>query len=211
LGQLISLGPRRVARAAAGAPPARPRATFYFDLASPWTYLAAERVDRRVGGVLWRPASAEVLGRGPRAAGREPARRAAERRAADLRMPLVWPENGPGRTRAAMRVATLAVERDRAAAFVLAAGRLAFCGGYDLDEPEILAEAAAAAGLGLDEALSAAADVRRDAPPEAAALSLLRRGADELPALVVGRALYCGERRLEAAAAAAPPVAGVGG
>jgi 2-hydroxychromene-2-carboxylate isomerase len=205
LGQLISLAQRRVARAAADAPRGRPRATFLFDLASPWTYLAAERVDRRFGGVHWRPAMAEALGRGPRAVGSssEAAREAVERRAAELRMPLVWPEAGPGPAPAAMRVATLAAERERAAAFVLAAGRLTFCGGYDIEEPEILAEAAAAAGLGLDECLRAAADVRRDAPLEQAALGLLRRGADQLPALVIGRAVHCGEGGLEAAAAAA--------
>ena len=63
---------------------------------------------------------------------------------------------------AAMRVAAMASERGMAAPFVLAAGRLAFCGGYDLDDPEVIAEAAAAAALALDEALVAAAQIRRD-------------------------------------------------
>ena len=77
-------------------------------------------------------------------------------------MPLVWPEAQPVPGRSAMRVAALAVERGRAAEFVLAASRLAFCGGYDVDDPEILAEAAAAADLGLDECLHAAGELRRD-------------------------------------------------
>jgi len=108
---------------------------------------------------------------------------------------------------AAMRVAAMASERGMAAPFVLAAGRLAFCGGYDLDDPEVIAEAAAAAALALDEALVAAAQIRRDGPMERAAMRLLRRGADELPAAVVGRRLFAGEGRLAeaAAAAAAPP------
>ena len=38
----------------------------------------------------------------------------------------------------------------------LAIGRLSFCGGFDVDDPEILAEAAAAAGLDLDACLLAA-------------------------------------------------------
>ena len=57
-----------------------------------------------------------------------------------------------------MRVAAYAAEHDRGAAFTLAACRLAFCGGFDLEDPEVLAEAAAAAGLGLEESLRAAGD-----------------------------------------------------
>ena len=158
MGIVISLADHRPERrGSAGG--ARPRVTFAFDLASPWTYLAAERVDRLFVGVNWRPAYADVLPdplavadpSGP--AGRDAAERAAaERRAGELRLPLVWPDRAPD-GRQAMRVAALAAEQDRAAPFVLAAGRLAFCGGYDLDDPETIAEAAAAAGLGLDDTL----------------------------------------------------------
>jgi 2-hydroxychromene-2-carboxylate isomerase len=102
-----------------------------------------------------------------------------------------------------MRAASLAAERGRAAPFVLAASRLAFCGGYDVDDPEILAEAAGAAGLTLDETFAAAADTRRDGPMERAALALHARGAQELPAIAVDRLLFAGERRLPEAAAAA--------
>ena len=117
----------------------------------------------------WRPATGDALAGGrtapdPRDAA---ARAAAERRAAALRLPLVWPERWPGSGSGAMRVAALAAERGRAAPFVLAAGRLAFCGGYDLDDPEVLAEAAAAAGLALDDALRAAGDCAATARMEA--------------------------------------------
>ena len=117
-------------------------------------------------------------------------------------MPLVWPDSWPT-GRSAIRVTSLAAERGRAAPFVLAASRLAFCGGYDLDDPEALAEAAAAAGLGLEEALQAAGDVRRDGPLERAGLRLLAQGAQTLPVFVVGHALFCGERRLGEALAMA--------
>ena len=78
----------------------------------------------------------------------ERVRDAAEERAAALRLPLVWPERFPtaGARRDARRRPTRP-SRAAARAFVLAAARLAFCGGFDLDDPEILAEAAAAAGL----------------------------------------------------------------
>jgi 2-hydroxychromene-2-carboxylate isomerase len=198
MGELISLAERRAARAEAHAPPARPRVSFFFDLASPWTYLAAERVDRRFAEVRWQPAVGEAL---PGARDVAAQRRAAEERAAELQLPLVWPEQQAA-ARSAMRVAALAADRGRGAEFVLAASRLAFCGGYDVDDPEILAEAAAAADLGLDECLRAAGELRRDGPMERAALRLLAQGADELPVLIVGRTLFCGEHRLPEAAAA---------
>jgi 2-hydroxychromene-2-carboxylate isomerase len=88
---------------------------------------------------------------------------------------------------------------------VLAAGRLAFCGGFDLDDPEILAEAAAASGIRLDECLRAAGDTRRDGAMEAAGRRLLAAGADRLPALRIGRSLFWGEQRVAAAAAAVGP------
>ena len=47
MGDVISLDQRRSARlAVAERRPARMKVTFFFDLASPFTYLAAERVDR---------------------------------------------------------------------------------------------------------------------------------------------------------------------
>jgi 2-hydroxychromene-2-carboxylate isomerase len=130
-------------------------------------------------------------------------RRAAEERAAALRLPLVWPERFPSEVSAAMRVAALAAEGGRGAAFVLAATRLAFCGGFDLDDPEILAEAAAAAGVVLDDCLGAARDEGRDGEIERAGRVLLAAGADRLPALRIGRALYWGERRVGEALVAA--------
>jgi 2-hydroxychromene-2-carboxylate isomerase len=211
LGELISLAARRAARAGTGTPPVRPRVSFYFDLLSPWTYLAAERVERQFVGVRWRPVVPDVLA--PEESD-EDARRVVELRAEQLRMPLVWPDTWPSTGRSAMRIASLAAERGRAAPFVLAASRLAFCGGYDLDDPEALAEAAAAAGLGLEESLKAAGDLRRDGALERAGLRLLAQGADDLPVFVVGHVLFCGERRLGEAAAmadgrgltAAPPL-----
>jgi 2-hydroxychromene-2-carboxylate isomerase len=191
--------------------PARPVA-FHFDLASPFTYLAAERVERLFSGVAWRPAFADALHGGDPWPDADAWGRAAERaeaRAQELGMPISWPEGGPPRGRAAMRTAAYAAEIGRAPAFVLAASRLAFCGGYDLDDPEVLAEAAAAAGLGLEDSLRAARDVARDGDMERAGLALLARGADGLPATRVGRVLFCGEERLSeallASQAASPP------
>jgi 2-hydroxychromene-2-carboxylate isomerase len=207
MGEVIRLAERRQARHER--PRRRPtllRAEFLFDLACPFTYLAAERVERAFDDVTWTAASSTALRRGS-LADDEPAlaavRLAAEERAAAVRLPLIWPEKWPADMPAAMRVAAHAAETGRGAAFVLAAGRLAFCGGFDLDDPEILAEAAAAAGLGLDACLHAAGDRRRDGAIEAAGRRLLAAGADRVPALRIGRALYWGETQVAEAAAAA--------
>ncbi len=179
--------------------------TFAFDLASPYTYLAVERVERAFGGLVWKPVLADVLELPPL----DP--RHAEDRPAALGLPLDWPEAGassPARVRPAMRIASLAAEQGRAAPFVLAASRLAFCGGFELDHPEVLAEAAAAAGLGLEECLQAAGDASRDERMEEAARKLAASGARRLPATRVGRLLFDGEDRLgEALVAAQAPAA----
>jgi len=178
---------------------ALPRATLYFDLSSPYTYLAAERAERMFAGLDWQPACTAALHGSERS---EDTMRAASHRAALLGLPLMWPDGYPRPPRGAMRVASLAAELGCGAAFVLAASRLAFCGGFDIDEPDILAEAAAAAGIGLGETMAAAGDLGRDGAIEQAGLSLLAAGALRLPAMRVGRLLFCGEERLHEAAAA---------
>jgi 2-hydroxychromene-2-carboxylate isomerase len=207
MGDVINLAERRDARRSRGAPVRVPRrAEFFFDLSSPFTYLAAERVDRAFEDVAWTPASAAALQQGRQdgdGAGLDRLRAVAEERAAVLHLPLSWPERFPADVPAAMRVAALASQAGRGAAFILAAARLAFCGGFDLEDPEILAEAAAAANIVLDECLAAARDGGRDGAIEAAGRRLLAAGADRLPALRVGRALYWGEDRLSDAALAA--------
>jgi 2-hydroxychromene-2-carboxylate isomerase len=177
------------------------RPALYFDLASPYTYLAAERAERLFAGLRWLPASSERLGSGATIDDGERLRVA--QRAAAMGLPIVWPVGPPVRVVGAMRVAALASDSRRSAAFVLAATRLLFCGGFDIDEPEILAEAAAAAGIDLAAMLHAAGDARRDLAIAQAGRRLEAAGADRLPVLSVGRRLFCGEHRLSEAAVAA--------
>jgi 2-hydroxychromene-2-carboxylate isomerase len=169
------------------------RMTLYFDLASPYTYLVAERIERRVADATWRPA---LLRASLRHADEVLA--AAQTRAQALRMPLVWPERFPSRVPSAMRVATYANEHALGPRFAIAAGRLAFCGGFDLEDPDILAEAAAAAGLDVDAALLAARDPRRDHQIEMAGRAVGHAGGTTLPALEHERRIYCGEARITA-------------
>lgn len=208
MGTLISLDAhRRVpVRADARSAETRPApvvgapVTFSFDLALPQTYLAAERVERSFADVVWQPAYATAVweGRVPfeQLAGE------AEERARALGEPLIWPEPCPSEVRPAMRAAALACELGLGARFVLAAGRLAFCGGFNLGDPEVLAEAAAAAGVPLETCLNAAGDIRRDASIDAAGRRLREMGATALPALQVGHRMFGGEARLPEAMAA---------
>ncbi len=143
---------------------------------------------------MWRPVA-------PAATPGAVDRHAVERRARELRMPLVWPER-VGSARGALRVAALAAAQGCAGAFVVAAGRLVFCGGYDISDPEIMIEAAAVAGLDLDETLRAARDRAWDEPLDRVAGQLAACRADGLPALSVGGRLFCGEHRIPEAVAA---------
>jgi 2-hydroxychromene-2-carboxylate isomerase len=216
MGDVIALEAARRRHAPAVPRSARGRghATVFFDLACPATYLLAERAQRMFTRLDWRPALREALHCGdPLAdqAAQERDRDVAAARAAVLHLPLVWPDRQPT-ARAAMRVATLAAERGRALPFVLAASRLAFCGGFELEDPEVLAEAVAAAGLPLEDAFAAAGDDARDGIMEEDARRLLAAGADVLPVIRVGRVMFCGEDRLaEAAAAAQAPIVPVRG
>jgi 2-hydroxychromene-2-carboxylate isomerase len=206
MGQVIDLAERREAAQRKTRTREPVRAQLFFDLACPFTYLATERVERAFAHVTWTATSSESLQRrclADDAQGAELVREAAERRAAELRLPLVWPDSFPRPVTAAMRAAAYAAEQGRGRNFVLAAGRLAFCGGFDLDDPELLAEAAAAAGIDMDGWLHALGEIGRDGAIEAAGRQLFAAGADRLPALRVGRSLFWGEHRVDEAAAAA--------
>jgi 2-hydroxychromene-2-carboxylate isomerase len=196
MGELILLAERLAdrSRRRLDGPPA-----FFFDLACPFSYFAAERVERLLGEVEWVPAA------GAKVSGRELSgfRIQAERRAAELRLPLVWPERFPAPTPVALRAAARAAQLGAGVGFALAAARLAFCGGFDLEDPEVLAEAAAAAGLTLEECFAAAGNQALDASLVATARGLQAQGLGRLPAVRIHGRLFEGERRLAEAAALA--------
>ncbi len=185
---------------------------FFFDVSCPLSYLTAERIERKLGEVEWVPVDGASL----RAGTARPSARAeavhahadvdglqtrADSCARALRLPLVWPDRFPGAARCAQRASAFACEIGAGAAFALAASRLAFCGGFDLEDPETLAEAAAAAGVPLEECLSAAGETWRDEELEANADMLRSRGISELPAIRIGDQWFEGEAGLLAAGA----------
>jgi 2-hydroxychromene-2-carboxylate isomerase len=176
------------------------RAAFFYDVACPFSYLVAEGIERVLGEVEWIPAPAVGLDGGARWLRFEAARDAAERRARAVRLPLIWPDSFPANTRHALRAASYAAEQGAGAKFALAASRLAFCGGFDLEDPEILSVAASVAGLPLDGCLGAARDSSRDIALWATARGLRARGVRRLPAVRLGRRWLEGEHLLESAA-----------
>jgi 2-hydroxychromene-2-carboxylate isomerase len=210
MGQVIYLNERRSERPRSHVV-AQP--LFFFDVSCPLSYLTAERIERKLGEVEWVPVDGASL-RIATTASREVAVNAPEvdaelhglRTRADscaraLRLPLVWPDRFPGAARCAQRASTFACEIGAGAAFALAASRLAFCGGFDLEDPETLAEAAAAAGVPLEECLSAAGEAWRDEELEANAELLRAHGIRELPAIRIADQWFEGESGLLAAGA----------
>jgi 2-hydroxychromene-2-carboxylate isomerase len=120
---------------------------FYFDLASPVAYLAAERVNHVLGEVPeWVPVQLGDVGPFRCAAEVDAYREDVERAArAQGVQPLRWPDPFPAEDiDFAMLAATYAKQIGRAVAFSLAAFRQAFAAGRDLAERDNVLLAAAA-------------------------------------------------------------------
>jgi 2-hydroxychromene-2-carboxylate isomerase len=184
--------------------PCRVPARLFFDVVSPFTYLAAERIERLFPNATWCAVDPGVDAAGTWT---PEARRLAEARAADLGMPLTWPDERevprhpePGHGLAARRASAYAVSRGRGAPFATVAGRLSFCGGYDLDDPDVLAEAAVAARLAPGDVLDAAGDGGWDAQLAHAAARVA--GLRSLPVLECANRVFSGEHRVADAVAA---------
>jgi 2-hydroxychromene-2-carboxylate isomerase len=188
-----------------------PPATFYFDLGSPFAYLAAERLQTVLPGpARWQPVS---LGAIFKATGRsswalrapqlrESGMAEVERRARAYGLPpLRWPDPWPSNYLFAMRAATYAFEVGRGRDFTLAAFRGAFQEGRDLAIPEEVLRVAAAVGL----PSAAIADATRDPAVKLALRNVTEvareRGVFGVPTLAVDDELFWGDDRLADAAA----------
>jgi 2-hydroxychromene-2-carboxylate isomerase len=115
---------------------------FYYDLASPECYLAAEQA---MGALAVVPEWEPVLGADLGLVAAAPDRAAIERRALECGIQAIrWPEVWPPDSRLAMLAATYAKRVGRGVAFSLAAFRQAFAGGRDLGEEDTVLIAGAA-------------------------------------------------------------------
>jgi 2-hydroxychromene-2-carboxylate isomerase len=157
---------------------------FYFDLASPQAYLAAERVNHVLGEVPeWVPVRFDLAFRCAEevAAYREDVERAA---GAQGVQPLVWPEPFPSDSEWAMLVATYAKEIGRAVAFSLAAFRQAFAAGRDLSERDNVLIAAAACEMHPKAVIKGAGLRGTRERLDAATAEARAAGVSETPAIV---------------------------
>jgi 2-hydroxychromene-2-carboxylate isomerase len=190
------------------------RATFYFDLGSPYAYLAAERIARKdvlpEGLVTWQPLS---LGALFKLAGRsswsldDPGRRregmAEVERRADLYglAPVSWPEPWPSNYLFAMRACTYAFQVGHGPEFSRRAFRAAFQYGHDLGAPERVLAVAVEVGLDARAVEEATQDPEVKLALRAATQDAHELGVFGVPTVAVGDELFWGEDRLEDAAA----------
>jgi 2-hydroxychromene-2-carboxylate isomerase len=188
-----------------------PDAAFYFDLASPLAYLAAERVLQAMPVACeWQPVLARGLSGAESFEGfrcREDEdifRLNVERQARALGLQDVrWPEPFPFDSEIAMRAATYAKSIGRTVAFAQAAFRQAFAGGRSLAEPDNILIAAAACEMHPSAVLKA---IERESVAEqlaGATAQAAREGVTDVPAVRVGGRLFGGEHAIEDAAGAA--------
>jgi 2-hydroxychromene-2-carboxylate isomerase len=193
-----------------------PPAAFYFDLASPLAYLAAERVLHALPGPAeWQPVLARdlrtpttesLVGEGSEAYGceqeREIFRAELARRAAELGLqPLRWPDPFPFDSGLAMRVATYAKSIGRVVPFAQAAFRQAFAGARSLADPDNVLIAAAACEMHPAAVLRGAGLRSVHAQLAAATERAARSEIIRIPAIVVDEVVFEGERAIERASA----------
>lgn len=183
-------------------------AELYYDLGSPYAYLAVERAERVLGlEPVLRPVllGAIFAARGHGSWSQTPARAEGqaevERRAAAYGLPPVrWPPGWPPNTLQAMRAAVWADTRGRGAPFARAAFRRAFAAGGDLADLTVLADIAASVGLPPDQLPAAIADPVIKDELRAGTEAALALGVRGVPTLRIGDRLHYGDDRLEAAA-----------
>jgi 2-hydroxychromene-2-carboxylate isomerase len=186
------------------------RVTFYFDLGSPFAYLASQRVDELLGAsVRWQGVSLGALfklnGRSSWALGTPQQRSAGmadvERRARDYGLaPVRWPEPWPGHYLTAMRATIFAFQSGRGRQFVSHAFALAFQQGQDLSVPATVLRAADEAELDPREVEEATGDPQIKSALREATQEAHERGVFGVPTVAIGEELFWGDDRLEEAA-----------
>jgi 2-hydroxychromene-2-carboxylate isomerase len=182
--------------------------TLYIDLASPYAYLAAARIQQLFSPVVeFQPVLLGALfqrrGRGSWAHTdrREEGMAEVEKRARHYDLPpIVWPHDWPANSLAANRAATWAKQHDVGDRFVLSLYRRQFAHGEDVSELEVLASSARDVGLDGRELLDAIQqpDIKhelRHATDEAWELGV--RG---VPTIRLDGRTFYGDDKLEAAA-----------
>jgi 2-hydroxychromene-2-carboxylate isomerase len=183
------------------------RAAFYYDLNSPYAWLAAERVEQLAPSrVEWVPvllgAIFKARGRGSwaeteeRAAGiAEVERRARARGLPPPRWPNPWPNDGLR----AMRAAVYAHAQGSGERFAREAFRISFLEGRLLSEEASLRLALERAGLDPELGLAATGDPQLKARLRRNTDDALQAGVVGVPTVLLGDEVFWGDDRLEEA------------
>jgi 2-hydroxychromene-2-carboxylate isomerase len=186
-------------------------ATFYFDIGSPYAYLAAERLHTLLPEPIdWQPVLLgglfKLTGRSSWARGDEARRQSGmeeiERRAQRYGLPPIrWPELWPSDYLTVMRAATFAFSIGRGREFTLQASRAAFQRGAELSDVAEVIAAGLAAGLDRSELEAALADSQIKQALRDRTDAAHRRGVFGVPTIAIDDHLFWGDDRLEDAAA----------
>jgi 2-hydroxychromene-2-carboxylate isomerase len=176
--------------------PEQPR--FYYDFASPESYLVAERALHALGEVPeWIPVGVGSFGF--RCADEVASyREDVERRAAALGlMQMRWPEPFPAEDQSwALLAATYAKWIGRGVAFSLAALRQAFAAGRDLAQPDNVLIAAAACEMHPTAVIKGVELASTKRALDQANAQAAADGVTELPAIWIGGKVLSGERAI---------------
>jgi 2-hydroxychromene-2-carboxylate isomerase len=185
--------------------------TFYFDLGSPYAYLAAERLATLVPEpVRWQPVLLgglfKLTGRSSWALGdhrrRQTGMAEIERRAELYGLaPLRWPDPWPSDYLFAMRVATYAFSAGHGREFTEHAFRAAFRDGVDLSRSTHVLRASEAARLDPGAVERATRDPELKLALREATSEAHERGVFGVPTIAVDDELFWGDDRIEDAAA----------
>jgi 2-hydroxychromene-2-carboxylate isomerase len=201
------------------------RPSFYFGVMSPYSWFAAERIERLLPQARWRGVLAGVVFK-------EHGRTSwglTERRAdgmADCQLrasehalgPIAWPEPWPASDLLAGRAMAFCERRDRKDApatgtpdasapgagllktFALAAMRMAFLEGADLEQLDAVIEAGRRSGIDEYELRGGLKDQRVKDELRAITGEAIAAGAFGVPTVLVGEELFWGDDRLQDAA-----------
>jgi 2-hydroxychromene-2-carboxylate isomerase len=185
--------------------------TFYFDVGSPYAYLAAERLHTLLPDTArWQPILLgglfKLTGRSSWALGdyqrRQSGMAEIERRARSYGLPpMRWPDPWPSNYLTAMRVTTFAFNSGRGREFAMQAFRNAFQQGHDMSIAAHVFDTARQIGLERAAADQASQDPEIKQQLRAATDEAYEVGVFGVPTIAIGEELFWGDDRLEDAAA----------
>jgi 2-hydroxychromene-2-carboxylate isomerase len=185
--------------------------TFYFDLGSPFAYLAAERIPALIPEPIeWQPVLLgglfKLAGRSSWSVGDHEPRQAGmaeiERRAQRYGLPPIrWPHPWPTDYMTAMRGATYASSIGKGREFTLQAFRNAFQHGRELSIAANVLDTGEQAGIDRDGLTTAIRDPQTKQALRRATDTAFQRGVRGVPTIAIDDELFWGDDRLEDAAA----------